>query len=78
MVGGFDFAFSSKGELLRVFSNDGLIVDYVEYDDKAPWPTGADGTVGCFLICQGCITWCSRRAAHCLRLILRRLVSSIH
>ena len=45
VVGSFDFNLSPKGELLRLFEPFGTLVDYVEYGDKAPWPTKADGMV---------------------------------
>ncbi|NQV15557.1 lamin tail domain-containing protein, partial [bacterium] len=43
VLGDLDFNFSNGGELLRLFSYDGSLVDSVSYDDEAPWPTGADG-----------------------------------
>jgi len=34
---------SNKGELIVLKNNTGQIIDMVEYDDKEPWPTEADG-----------------------------------
>lgn len=44
VIGDFDFAFSSKGELVRIFNKEGMLVDYVTYNNKPPWPVQADGT----------------------------------
>ena len=42
-IGDFDFGLSGGGELIRLYDNNGLIVDQVQYDDEDPWPTGPDG-----------------------------------
>ena len=42
-IGEVDFGFSNGGELLRLMDNDDGIVDYVSYDDSAPWPIEPDG-----------------------------------
>lgn len=42
-IGEIDFGFSNGGELLRLMDNDEGIVDYVTYDDSAPWPLEPDG-----------------------------------
>jgi len=42
-IGEVDFGFSNGGELLRLMDNDDGIVDYVSYDDSAPWPLEPDG-----------------------------------
>ena len=42
-VGDIDFGFAGSGELLRLFSNNGEIVDQVTYSDDPPWPAEADG-----------------------------------
>ncbi len=42
-IGSLDFGFSGSGELLRLFNPYGVLIDHVEYSDKAPWPTEADG-----------------------------------
>ena len=34
---------SGKGEELSLFSLNGTLIDTVEYNDKAPWPTSPDG-----------------------------------
>ena len=41
-IGEVDFGFSNGGELLRLMDNDDGIVDYVSYDDSAPWPLEPD------------------------------------
>ena len=43
MIGGFDFGLSGSGDMVRLYSENGTIVDSVEYDDSLPWPEGADG-----------------------------------
>jgi hypothetical protein len=42
-IGDFDFGLSGGGELIRLYDNNGLIVDQVQYDDEDPWPTEPDG-----------------------------------
>ncbi len=42
-VGDTGFGFSGGGELLRLFDPNGTLVDFVEYDDRSPWPTEPDG-----------------------------------
>ncbi len=42
-VGNIGFGFSGGGEIIRLFNTEGLLVDYVLYDDDAPWPTAPDG-----------------------------------
>ena len=42
-IGETDFGFSNGGELLRLLDNNGGLVDFVSYDDSAPWPVEADG-----------------------------------
>ncbi|MGN8224918.1 CotH kinase family protein [Gracilimonas sp. BCB1] len=42
-VGDIDFGFAGSGELLRLFDDDGEIVDQVTYSDDSPWPAEADG-----------------------------------
>ena len=44
VVGDFEFGLNGSGELVRLLDSDGLLVDEVEYDDIAPWPTEPDGT----------------------------------
>ena len=43
VIGDLGFGFSGSGELLRLYNPSGVLVDFVEYDDKAPWPTAPDG-----------------------------------
>ncbi len=42
-IGNIGFGFSGGGEIIRLFNTEGLLVDYVLYDDNAPWPTAPDG-----------------------------------
>ena len=42
-LGNFDFGLSGGGELLRLYDSDGTVVDSLTYDDKAPWPSKANG-----------------------------------
>ncbi len=42
-VGPMGFGFAGGGELLRLYNNSGTLIDTVNYDDVAPWPTEADG-----------------------------------
>lgn len=39
----FDFGLDNAGEPLYLFNTTGQLVDYVPYDDIAPWPIKADG-----------------------------------
>jgi len=42
-IGDFGFGLSGGGELLRLFDSNEQLVDKVEYNDIAPWPTEPDG-----------------------------------
>jgi hypothetical protein len=42
-LGNFGFGLSGGGELLRLYDSDGAVVDSLTYDDKAPWPSEANG-----------------------------------
>ena len=42
-LGDFDFGLSNGGELIRLYNSAGTLIDYVEYDDKYPWPEMPDG-----------------------------------
>lgn len=43
VLGDFTFGLSGGGELIRLFDNNAVLIDYVEYDDVAPWPIEPDG-----------------------------------
>ncbi|MEQ9378959.1 MAG: CotH kinase family protein [Imperialibacter sp.] len=42
-LGGLGFKFSNGGEVVKLFTREGILVDSVRYDDESPWPTEADG-----------------------------------
>lgn len=42
-LGDFDFGLSSNGELIRLFSNTGQLINYVSYGVSNPWPTQPNG-----------------------------------
>jgi len=42
-IGNVGFGLSGSGELIRLYDNEMNLVDSVEYDDAAPWPTQPDG-----------------------------------
>ncbi len=41
--GDLGFGLSAKGELLRLYDDQGSLVDSLVYDDNSPWPSAADG-----------------------------------
>lgn len=43
VIGDFVFGLSGGGELIRLFDDNEVLIDFVEYDDEAPWPTEPDG-----------------------------------
>ncbi|MGK0385869.1 MAG: hypothetical protein ACI849_000474 [Patiriisocius sp.] len=43
VFGNMDFSLSGSGELIRLFDNNGILVDSLTYDDQDPWPEAADG-----------------------------------
>lgn len=43
VLGDFEFGLSGGGELIRLFDDNGTLMDFVEYDDIEPWPTEPDG-----------------------------------
>ena len=45
VIGDFGFGLSGGGELLRLFDSNEQLVDKVEYNDIAPWPTEPDATL---------------------------------
>ena len=42
-IGNFDFGFGGGGDQVRIFNASLMLIDSVEYDDTAPWPTEPDG-----------------------------------
>lgn len=43
VIGPFDFSLSGGGDQVRIFDNDGVLIDSVQYDDIDPWPVEPDG-----------------------------------
>ncbi len=43
IMGGFDFGFGGGGDDVRLLDDSGFMIDWVSYDDDAPWPGRADG-----------------------------------
>ena len=44
VVGDFNFGLNGNGEMIRILDSNGVLVDFVEYDDAYPWPTASDGS----------------------------------
>ncbi|MEL1230536.1 MAG: CotH kinase family protein [Candidatus Neomarinimicrobiota bacterium] len=44
IVGPFDFGFGGGGDEVRIFDQEGVLVDSVSYDDESPWPLEPDGS----------------------------------
>jgi hypothetical protein len=42
-VGDLNFRLGNGGDIVRIFDNSDLLVDYVQYDTIAPWPIAAAG-----------------------------------
>ena len=42
-IGNFPYGLSGGGELIRLYNDQGYIVDYLTYDDQLPWPLEPDG-----------------------------------
>ncbi|MBN1408728.1 MAG: CotH kinase family protein [Calditrichaceae bacterium] len=42
-IGNLDFGLGGNSDMVRIFDNEGIIIDSVNYEDSDPWPTGADG-----------------------------------
>jgi len=43
VYGNMDFGFSGSGELIRLFNEEGVLIDTVNYMDDDPWPAEPDG-----------------------------------
>ncbi len=43
LVGPFDFGLGGGGDEVRIFDNEYLLIDSVQYDDNDPWPNEPDG-----------------------------------
>ncbi len=43
VLGDFEFGMSGGGELIRLFNDNDVLIDFVEYSDMEPWPTEPDG-----------------------------------
>ncbi|MBT7619267.1 MAG: T9SS type A sorting domain-containing protein [Calditrichaeota bacterium] len=43
VIGGFDFGFGGSGDAVRLFDQNGNLIDWVQYSDDNPWPEDADG-----------------------------------
>ena len=43
IVGDLGFRLSNGGDTIRLIDGEGQLADRVEYDDRFPWPLGADG-----------------------------------
>ena len=44
LIGDLGFKFSNDGEVIRLYNDNGVLIDSVRYDDKSPWPELADGS----------------------------------
>jgi len=42
-IGDFSFGLSGNGDAIRILNSSFILIDSVNYDDKSPWPTEADG-----------------------------------
>ena len=43
LAGPFNFGFSGGGDEIRIFNDQGMLIDSVKYDDSDPWPIEPDG-----------------------------------
>ena len=44
VIGPFDFGLGGGGDEVKIYNNEGILIDSVNYDDDTPWPLEADGT----------------------------------
>ncbi|MFL2983699.1 MAG: CotH kinase family protein [Candidatus Neomarinimicrobiota bacterium] len=44
VTGPFDFGLGGGGDEIKIYNNEGTLIDSVNYDDDEPWPLEADGT----------------------------------
>ncbi len=42
-IGNIDFKFGNDGDVVRIFDSSNTLIDFVIYDNKAPWPALAAG-----------------------------------
>ena len=43
VIGPFDFGLSGGGDEVRIFDENNILIDSINYDDNDPWPLEADG-----------------------------------
>ena len=43
VIGNMGFGLNARGEVVKLFTSDGVLIDSVEYDDFNPWPQEPDG-----------------------------------
>ena len=43
VIGPFDFGLGGGGDQVRIFDDQGFLIDSVQYDDSDPWPLEPDG-----------------------------------
>ncbi|HPR18607.1 MAG TPA: CotH kinase family protein, partial [Candidatus Cloacimonadota bacterium] len=51
-IGAFDFGLSSSGEMIRLFTANAELIDYVEYGATSPWPTEPNGNGPTLALCN--------------------------
>jgi len=42
-IGNLNFGLGGNSDMVRIFNNDGILIDSVDYKDSDPWPAAADG-----------------------------------
>jgi CotH kinase protein/Lamin Tail Domain/Chitobiase/beta-hexosaminidase C-terminal domain/FlgD Ig-like domain/Divergent InlB B-repeat domain len=42
-LGNWNFGLGSNSDMVRIFDNEGTLIDHVLYDNEAPWPIEPDG-----------------------------------